>query len=258
MFQKLRCVPGDGLGNTFLIVMQADLERIGSDMPALAAQLCNECDGLLLVGPSNNDRPMSLRIINRDGSDGGICFNGLRVAALWTHQKEGAFVMDGHHVEWQMLSDNVVELHLQANELSDELTLQHIHTSVAEGIKVPFWNPHAVFPMDEINEFDLQSLAIEVRAQVDLFPDGVNVELIAPAGERGLQMRVDERGVGETQACGSGAVAVALLAWAQAAPRELAVSMPGGIIVLSPASGGGILLAAEATLGEAFDAHLSL
>ena len=264
----LRCVPGDGLGNSFLLLMEADAARTGLTWDELAVMLCTDeigrqagfdraCDGLLVVSPGQGDGPLRLSIVNRDGSAGGVCLNGLRMAALWTHQGEGAFAMDGHHIKWQLLSENVVELHLAAADLPQELRLQHVCADGRDGIKVPFWNPHAVFPVADVDAVDLAALAAATAEQTELFEQGVNVEVIAPAGDSGLKMRVFERGVGETSACASGAVAVALVAWAEGKPGELGILMQGGILVLSPSSEGGILVAGEGALGSPFEVSVS-
>jgi diaminopimelate epimerase len=73
-------------------------------------------------------------------------------------------------------------------------------------------------------------------------------------------MRVWERGVGETRACGSGAVAVALAVWAgsEGAIQPLEVQMPGGSLVISPdRERGGIRVLGPATLGQAVELRLT-
>ena len=77
---------------------------------------------------------------------------------------------------------------------------------VFEGVAVSMGNPHLVC----VTDVDVASLDLTTMPDVDglAFPDGVNVEFVNIVGERHAQMRVYERGSGETQSCGSGACAV--------------------------------------------------
>ncbi|MDP7560982.1 MAG: diaminopimelate epimerase [Planctomycetota bacterium] len=245
----IRCVPGDGLGNRFLLVMEGDVLRSGHSLSGLALELCGkEIDGLLTVSAPGESGVMRVSITNRDGSDGGVCLNGLRVAACWTGAEEGCFEMNGKKLDWRRLEEDVFELHLRPEDLPGEIELLSLQADGREGVSVPFWNPHAIFPVDDVEQVDLESLSQAVRKQTELFPQGVNVEIVAPFGAEGLAMRVNDRGVGETQACGSAAVAVALLAWLEGEKRPIGVAMEGGILALSPSDIGGIFLAGKANI----------
>lgn len=251
---SIRCIPGDGIGNRFLLIMEGDAIRCGYSVSQLATELCgDEADGLLVVGTANSNGATRISITNRDGSDGGVCLNGLRVAACWTGAESGAFEMENKQIEWRMLEDGIFELCLRKKDIPQEMELRSIHADNRAGVSVPFWNPHAIFPVEDVDEVDLNKLSRAVREQKEQFPEGVNVEVIAPMGEEGLAMRVNERGVGETPSCGSGAVAVALLAWLQGEKKPIGVVMPGGLLALSPTENGDILLAGEARIGPATD-----
>ena len=122
----------------------------------------------------------------------------------------------------------------------------------ARGNTVTF--PHAdtmrcVIHVEDPRQEDLQAYAKAAEARVDLFPNSVNVELIAPITEDGsVIMRVCERGVGETEACGSGAVAVAFAAWSDGWDGQLEVQMTGGSLRLQPLPDGGLELIGEASV----------
>jgi diaminopimelate epimerase len=108
-------------------------------------------------------------------------------------------------------------------------------------------NPHAVVASLTLDELEAADLA--VAPEVDpVPPDGANVELVVPLdveGERGrVRMRVDERGVGETRSCGTGACAAALAAraWAgDGAPSVWDVEVPGGAVVVRVEEGRTVL-----------------
>ncbi|RMH02629.1 MAG: diaminopimelate epimerase [Planctomycetota bacterium] len=248
----LRGVPGEGLGNTFLLVESEDLEAVGLAPAAAARRFCGRrYDGLLVLDPAAAAEP-ELAIWNRDGSAGGVCLNGLRMAALHLGRPAGAFRMAGRRIAWRRSEPNWVELHLAAEDLPASIPARTIELPGGRrGVPVPFWNPHCVVPVEDLEGADLEGLAAAAAGRRDLFPEGVNLELVAERPGGGLRMRVWERGVGETRACGSGAVAVALLAWADRRPEPLVIEMAGGALALGPAPPevGGLLLAGPAAVG---------
>jgi diaminopimelate epimerase len=126
------------------------------------------------------------------------------------------------------------------------------------GLRVDVGNPHAVLAVasgDELAGADLAAAPVVTPPN----PEGQNVELVLPLGEReedgrrvGLvAMRVFERGVGETQSCGTGAVAAALAvrAWAgDGAPDVWRVQVPGGVLRVTALPDGHVELAGPAVL----------
>jgi len=244
---------GSALGNTFLLVPDEDAAAAEGGAARLARESCRAgpgrgpFDGLLVVGARDSGGTRSFRIFNRDGSEAEACLNGLRVAALFDGGAEGEFRMGGRRIGWRRAPGGV-ELHLRREDLPGEIAFQAFDLEGLRAVAVPFWNPHCVAAVEPGAAFDLERLARSAASRRDLFPDGVNLELVAEAGPGRLRMRVWERGVGETRACGSGAVAVALVAWAGGARGSLEVVMPGGSLALRIAPDGGILLAGEARL----------
>jgi diaminopimelate epimerase len=91
-------------------------------------------------------------------------------------------------------------------------------------------NPHCVLTVDDPEAFALSETGprLEVHAR---FPERTNVEAVAPLDRHRLRMRVWERGVGETQACGSGACAAAVAAIVDGhCQSPVTVEMPGGSV----------------------------
>ena len=246
----LSCTPGDGLGNRFLVVEKSNLVSVELDIRKIVPQLCGETYDGILVAHRASDNLVEVEIWNRDGSSGGACLNGLRVIAQWLGEKSGSFLMDGRTIAWRRVGEEI-ELHLKGEDMPKEMHLAMVVTSAGPGLSVPFWNPHCVVPVANVDDVDLTTVAASVRAVGIYFPDGANVELVAEDGLGRVKMRVDERGVGETQACGSGAVAVALSAWGGGLEGPLAVVMPGGELCLSRADDGGVKLRGEAKIGSA-------
>ena len=108
-------------------------------------------------------------------------------------------------------------------------------------------NPHLV-----VTDVDVASADLTLVPEVDpvsSFPDGVNVEVVEQVGADHIRMRVHERGVGETQSCGTGACAAAVAVMASAGERSTyAVDVPGGRLSVKWCDGGQVLLTGPALL----------
>lgn len=241
---------GEGCGNTFVLAREIALRAAGIGAAAeggFARQHCGTRDGLLVLGEPRADGATPVRILNRDGSDGGTCLNGLRVAACASGAAAGAFLMDGRRIAWRRTPDGGYALALG---MLDDVGCRAVTVDGHAGVAVDFWNPHAVFAVADPDAFPLAAFAALCDARTDLFPAGVNVEIVKEIAPAALRMRVRERGVGETRACGSGAVAVALAAWRRDAGPTLEVRMPGGALRLRRALDGTVELAGPASLSD--------
>jgi diaminopimelate epimerase len=258
---------GEGLGNRFLIFEGVGEAQVQQLKP-LAPKLCgSEFDGLLILdsladsaiaGAGREVPVVGARILNRDGSEGGVCLNGLRVLAVWSGAPHGALHMAGRRVHWRRVREP--ERKISEHEIEIELHLAGIDFALAnwktraldlhgcKAFAVRFWNPHCVVRVADLTSLDLPELAAAARGRVDLFPEGVNTEAVVFGSPGQCRMRVYERGVGETEACGSGAVAVAISAWADGHDGPISVQMPGGILRLQRAGDGGILLSGGASV----------
>jgi diaminopimelate epimerase len=102
------------------------------------------------------------------------------------------------------------------------------------GLNIDMGNPHAVVFVDDLTKIgDLKQPPSVSPA--DAYPEGVNVEFVQFAGENQLNMRVFERGVGETQSCGTGTCAVALAATIESKkslPIKWIINPPGGQLIV--------------------------
>jgi diaminopimelate epimerase/gentisate 1,2-dioxygenase len=243
---------GDGCGNSFALVSAADLRGSAWESEAswsdLAQRACAEgADGLLVIGEEQADGAIPVRIVNRDGSDGGACLNGLRVAACAGGAERGVFAMAGRRVPWRRVAAGEYALDLGA--LADA-RFRAVEVDGRAGTAVDFWNPHAIFSCEDPQAFPLREFAAHCAARTDLFPRGVNVEVVSASVNGALRARVWERGVGETQACGSGAVAIALAAWQTGRADPMEVRMTGGALRLRRLPTGAVELAGAARVGS--------
>lgn len=171
-------------------------------------------DGILEVSTDPDGTPR-MTVWNPDGSQAENCGNGIRIIARHLQQTgrlpaDGRIMTGGGPVSVRVLDDERVEVRMgrarfPAGEAREDLAVGDRSVMLAE---VSMGNPHAVIEDDAPDEVvrDLGP-AIEVDPR---FPERTNVEFVRRDGPSELTMRVWERGVGETLACGTGACAAAV------------------------------------------------
>ena len=249
-----------GAGNDF-VVLAAD--EADASWGALAERVCDRhfgvgADGLIIALPSARaDRRM--RIFNADGSEAEMCGNGIRCLVKFVLDQGLVEAPDGRvrietvpgvleavaargadgnveRVSVAMGAPNLDPAALgarveQAPPVLD-LPIEAAGATYAATL-VSMGNPHAVlFTNAPPAEFDLDRVgpAIEQHA---LFERRTNVEVVRVVDREHLEIRVWERGVGETLACGSGACAALVAARLHdAVDDQVAVSLPGGTLLL--------------------------
>lgn len=214
------------LGNDFVVVERAELPSRAID--ELARVVCDRhrgigADGLLVLGPRDADGAWDLEIVNADGSRANACGNGARCVARYIGEREAYLRTDVERVKitWDGRTATVTLAapHLGRRQL---VPLDPGDTPVR---LVDVGNPHAVVLGLDPDSIDLPSLSRRVRERVG----DANVEVVALDGRGVLRLRVDERGVGETLACGTGACAAAAAARVEGwIGDEVRVLLPGG------------------------------
>jgi diaminopimelate epimerase len=224
--------------------------------PARVAALCDRrrglgADGVLRVvraaaigEESGGEWFMDYR--NADGSIAEMCGNGVRVFVRYL--VEAGLALESEFVVGTRAGDRPVQTHPDGSvtvHMGPATVVGSSVTVVAgrpfSGLAVDVGNPHLVSVTDD----DIASLDLRDQPDYDhdFFPHGVNLEFVNPLGEGALRMRVHERGVGETRACGTGTVA------AVAASLHLAgtdtglstVEVPGGVVTVTVARGASTL-----------------
>ena len=219
-----------GLGNDFLILVDPDDKQPVDDEVARA--LCDRhrgvgADGLIRVGPGP-----TMELYNADGSRAETSGNGLRCLAL-------AVVDAGMETGPQFtVATDAGPRRLTVGD--DGLVTVEMGRPAVDGQHVDLGNPHVVVPVDRPEDVDLGQAAAG-------YP-GVNVEFFTPGpGPDHVTMRVWERGVGETMACGSGACAVAVVARAKGLVGDrVTVRQPGGDVVVEIGGDGQVRLTGPA------------
>ena len=211
-----------GLGNDFVV-----LEGPAKPSSEEVVRLCDRrfgigADGLLVVSPG---APIVMDYWNADGSSAEMCGNGLRCVARYAYDKGWAdsseFDVDTPAgIRRVRVGDELVEVEIGPTLIEGEETIDgEVYRLVDTG------NPHAVRVVEDLDPIDLTKVGPLVATQAG-FDAGCNVELAVIDGDE-LTMRVWERGVGETLACGTGMVAAAAVAL-DGADGVIRVQVPGG------------------------------
>jgi len=103
---------------------------------------------------------------------------------------------------------------------------------------VSMGNPHCVFLVEDLNDIDLEQRG-KLISEHENFPERTNVEFMQILSEDHIRLRIYERGVGETEACGSGACAAVVAGVLQKRLSDsVTVTMPGGDLLIEWAGGG--------------------
>lgn len=208
------------------------------------------CDQLLVVEPArNNDEDFSWRIYNADGGEVEQCGNGARCVARFIHDKNLSQKTSlrlgslGGIVEAELLEDgvrvNMSEPAFAPAEIpftADAEALTYIIGLEGESLDVgvvSMGNPHAVLTVNDVATTPVADLG-EMLESHPRFPERVNVGFMQRLDASHVKLRVFERGVGETQACGTGACAAAV--WGMLSGQldhEVEVQLPGGALMVS-------------------------
>ncbi|MCD9095524.1 diaminopimelate epimerase [Luteimonas fraxinea] len=247
----LRFTKMHGAGNDFVVL---DLR---GDVPPPDAALCRAladrhtgvgCDQILTVEtPRATGVLARYRIWNADGSASQQCGNGARCVAAWL-VRDGVggdgFVLESpaglHAVTREgagyRIAMGVPEFVPARIPMAGVDTAQPLYTLPVDGIgtlafgAASMGNPHAVIEVDDVASADVARIGRALQASA-WFPESVNVGFAQVIADDRIRLRVFERGVGETLACGSGAcAAVAVLARRGRTGRSVAVSLPGGTL----------------------------
>jgi diaminopimelate epimerase len=276
-----------GAGNDFVMIedLPGALGAASSFPPALVAALCDRhkgvgADGLIRIISGDGDPDTAaagaefrMDYYNAEGEPAGMCGNGIRCLAAF-ERKAGRFEGErrihagSRVVAVSALSDSQFRVDMGEPRFERERvpmsgTGPALRVDIAlggeifTGTAVSMGNPHLVLFGSDIARTIDDELVLGLGPRFERhpdFPERTNVEFVEITSPTSIRMRVWERGVGETQACGSGACAAAVAAAAleRTGPHVL-VEMPGGELEIDWTSGGRVWLtgpAEEVFIGE--------
>ncbi len=228
-----------GTGNDF-IVIDSFHQPVDIDYARFARKYCARkisvgADGVLVLGPGDGTVDFTYRIFNADGTEAEMCGNGARCAAAFAVKRSIA----GEHMRFRTLA-GIVEARVNPGDVSIRVTEPHgLRKDIAITVDgreavvhhVNTGVPHAVWFISEIEGFPVDSVGRAVRTHPIFAPAGTNVDFVQVTGPGSIRVRTYERGVeSETLACGTGAVASAIVSHAagRVGASPVRVSMPGG------------------------------
>lgn len=256
-----------GSENKFFILDQTKLGHQLNDqeLSALGQKICDPknnildgADGVLVVNDAKDPKAIGqMRVINADGSEAKMCGNGLRTVSRYLSEKfdkenfevetleasldvkkstDLANNVPAFSVEISPISFKAADLpfsYKNMDEMIDEKVPEFLPDQTFTSIAVP--NPHLISFVDKISEDDLGQLGKYLNSPNEYFPEGVNVSFAEIRGKNQLFVQTYERGVGFTNACGTGmsatTLAFALLHQDQFdQEKDIEVYNPGGMV----------------------------
>jgi len=215
----LRFTKMNGAGNDFVMI-----DNRAGDLQLAAGQIAKICDrhrgigadGVLVLERPTNGANFRMRYYNADGGEAEMCGNGARCFARYASHVAGpakalsfetpagviGAELQGELVRLQMSEPKDLRLGLKI-QLGDRTLDGHF---VNSGV------PHAVIPVEDLENQDVRATGAAVRHHQLFAPKGANVNFLKRRGDRQISIRTYERGVeDETLACGTGVVASALV-----------------------------------------------
>ena len=215
-----------GLGNDFVVVngLEQTIEFDEEQIRMIAdRRLGIGCDQLLLINPATHElADFRYGVFNADGSEAEHCGNGIRCVAVFLRDngivnKEELVAETGAGLVRTYFEDDLVRvcmglpsfepadipLAVVEQQQSYRLELAGMNIDVAA---LSLGNPHAVLSVEDVDRVAVGEIGPQVQRHA-LFPNSVNVGFMQILDNSHIKLRVFERGVGETPACGSGACA---------------------------------------------------
>lgn len=260
-----------GAANDFIVV-DARAPRPDLDWPGLARRHCDRhrgvgADGILLVEESQT-ADLRMRLFNADGSEAEMCGNGIRCTAKFVLDTG---VTDARQITWETGAGPVrtdvveygepvsqvrvdmgpprfrpAEIPVEADGDSVRLAPFAVNGTSLDLTCVSMGNPHAIAFVESVAAFPLERLGPEVENH-PRFPRRTNFEVVEVVGPDHVRMRVWERGVGETQACGTGACAVGVAArLVRGLGDDIRVDVPGGSLRIEYVEGENVMMTGPA------------
>jgi diaminopimelate epimerase len=220
------------------------LRRLGSDATGPGF------DQLMWVGPASNPAmDASYRVFNADGTEVEQCGNGVRcVVRMLAREDAGRrqYVLESPAgpVEAELLDDGQVTVNMGAPEFepgripfeAEASADQYLLEAGPERFSVAcvsMGNPHCVIEVDDVETAEVERVGALIESH-PRFPTRTNVGFMAIRGRSAIDLRVFERGVGETLACGTGACAAVVTGIRRGKlGADVTVRLPGGQLVVS-------------------------
>ncbi len=193
-----------GTGNNFLV---AEYEQPKSDIEiiSIVADSLIDIDGVIFVERIDSET-VKMHYYNSDGTSAELCVNGVRCVAKYA-------------IDNSIVNNNVITVIAPIGNIKTTISQEDVSIEVGiptyeqndinidkmRCIKSNIGNPHLLVEVEDVEKFDLNRFVKNVNTYEE-FNNGINVEIFKVINQSLIYARVHERGVGETDACGSGAI----------------------------------------------------
>ena len=265
-----------GLGNDFVVL---DFRRGAVPLDTAAARRLADrrtgigCDQVILLEPPRHPAAQVLmRIRNADGSEAEACGNATRCVADLLHRETreprmrietaaGLLEAEARADRYFAVDMGPARTAWQEIPLSRAMDTGRVGLRLGpltEAVCTNIGNPHATFFADDVGAVDLATLGPTLEHH-PLFPERANIGVAEIRSPTAIRVRVWERGVGITRACGTGACAALVAAHRRGlAERRAVVELDGGTLDIAWREDGHVIMTGPATLSfeGAFDADL--
>lgn len=242
----LKFTKSHGIGNDMIIIN--GIEEKFKPNSEIVKKLCDRRFGIgadqLLLLLNSKKADFKIRIFNRDGGEAEMCGNGMRCIAKYiidrglSRKKELTIeTLAGNIKIWAnknlytvklnkpILEAEQIPVNLNGLVINREFTVDNVKFKIT---CVNIGNPHCVIFVDDLKNFPVRTYGPLIEKH-SLFPAKINVEFVKVVNENTINVRVWERGAGETLACGSGAcAAVVASVLNRKTEREVQVRLVGG------------------------------
>lgn len=260
-----------GIGNDYVYVNCMEKELDNPEELSIAVsrrRFSVGSDGLIMVCASDK-ADAKMRIFNADGSEAKMCGNGIRCVGKFLYDKG---IVDKTEITVDTLS-GVKILKLNVVDGKVDTVCVDMGKAILEPEKIPviapeiminkpvevagkeykltavsMGNPHAVCFVDDVDSLNLEKIGPDFE-NMSIFPDRVNTEFVRVIDDKTLQMRVWERGSGETFACGTGTCATVVAACLNGICKQdtdVTVHLVGGDLVIRYCSDGTVFMTGKA------------
>jgi diaminopimelate epimerase len=232
---------GHGTHNDFVLVFDPENKILFT--PEQIKKICDRkvgigSDGFIKI--IKVDGAWFMDYSNSDGSVAEMCGNGIRVMARYLtdrgYQASGIYAINTRDGRKFLSVPDEGDISVNMGKVTQingvVSVIQNSKTFV--GLNIDVGNPHAVVFTDDLETVGDLKKSPAVLPE-DAYPEGVNIEFVEILDNGEIKMRVFERGVGETQSCGTGICAVALAATIKTnktLPIKWVINPPGGRLVV--------------------------
>ena len=226
---NLKAYKMDGLGNDFVIFdNRKKITRLNkNEIVKIADRNFIGCDQLIFINKSN-DYDAELDFYNSDGGNSTTCGNGTRCIAYFIskekNKEEIIFKTQSGVLKSKILGNNIVETNIGTPKfgwkeipLSKEIDNTNLGITIFDqdgisltgGYALSVGNPHLIFFVNKVENYDLPKIGPDLEKH-SMFPEKCNVTLAEIESKKLIKVKVWERGVGITKACGTAACATAV------------------------------------------------